>query len=524
MPVQIQKEQLGFIKDLAPIFLNGLERETLRIDSSGRLSQKQYPSSIGSSFVHPYITTDFSEAQIEFTTHPYVRIDEMLEELNDCFLFTYHALGEIGEMLWPLSMPPRISSESEIRVAEYGNSPLGIKKHIYRLGLAQRYGKVMQTISGVHYNLSFITDFWKSHLSDESSVEARRHKYSEEYLKIIRHFNQYYFLILYLFGNSPALDYSFLDLSRNKDNFLKNFSKSYDSSTFFLLHGTSLRQSPLGYNSALQEGLSISYDSREKYVETMQRALHTTHWSHLNNKNQLNSYILQTEAELYAPIRPKVNIEMKVTKTQDGINQIAQKGIDYLEIRCLDIMYDNFLGVSREQLAFLQVLILYFLFLPDSTSSSSNMSPSAQLKLKEQQKFNIEKIIWQGRNLDKIWWDSKETSFYDFSLSLCDTLFEFATILDANYNTSLYTRSIEFFYGKFQNPQALPSQDILNIMEDKHLNHHEFGLFLSKKYQKIANDQNISKEKLDRFKKIQKDTLAAYEKLQPQEKKQKVRQ
>ena len=139
-------------------FNRGLERETLRVDSSGQLAVTPHPGFLGSKLCHPMITTDFSESQLELITPVQHSASDALNQLNDIHRFIYSGLD--GEILWPASMPCTLPPSNEIPLAQYGSSNLAKLKNTYRSGLGNRYGRTMQTICAIHYNFSFPDNFW----------------------------------------------------------------------------------------------------------------------------------------------------------------------------------------------------------------------------------------------------------------------------------------------------------------------------------------------------------------------------
>src|SRR5262245_42631102 len=127
--------------------LKGVERESLRVTPDGKIAQTPHPRALGSALTHPYITTDYSEALIELVTPPFPSAWELQQYLCDVHQFVYSELGR--ELLWATSMPCAINGDSEIPIAEYGRSNIGRMKHVYRVGLGHRYGRMMQAIAGV---------------------------------------------------------------------------------------------------------------------------------------------------------------------------------------------------------------------------------------------------------------------------------------------------------------------------------------------------------------------------------------
>ena len=138
----------------------GIEKESLRTDKFGYLSQKKHPICLGSPLTHKSITTDFSEALIELVTDCHTSKSDLLKQLHELHAFTFHCVE--NELLWPNSMPCQLPDADRIQIGTYGTSNIGQMKHIYRKGLSNRYGSYMQTISGIHYNFSLSDTFFIS--------------------------------------------------------------------------------------------------------------------------------------------------------------------------------------------------------------------------------------------------------------------------------------------------------------------------------------------------------------------------
>jgi glutamate--cysteine ligase len=232
----------------------GIERETLRVDGNGHISQKGHPYKLGSKLTHPYITTDYAESLIEFVTPVRESNQELYQFLKDLHSYTADILED--EYLWSCSMPPKIESEEDIAIADYGTSHSGLLKKYYRMGLSHRYGNSMQVIAGVHYNFSFGEEFL-NHICDTKD----RHQVDDFYMGVVRNFKRYNWILVQLFGASPVCDQSFL---KNKEHFLKEIVES----TFGKECNTSLRLDRLGYTSDAQKDIFVCNNSLDTYVET----------------------------------------------------------------------------------------------------------------------------------------------------------------------------------------------------------------------------------------------------------------
>ena len=331
----------------------GIEKESLRITTDGTLAQTPHPAALGSALTHPYITTDYSEALLEFITPPSTELHKPLEFLEQLHRYVYSHIGD--EVLWVNSMPCMIRNDADVPVAQYGSSNVGRMKSVYREGLGHRYGRKMQTIAGIHYNFSYPEEFWKLNQVLEGERGPLQDYISKRYFDLTRNFQRYSWLLVYLFGASPALCKSFL---AGREHQLDTFDH-----TLFKPNATSLRMSDLGYNNNAQSGLNICYNSLDNYIASMLNAISLPYepYAQLGTHDakgewqQLNTNLLQIENEFYSPIRPK-----RVTNSgEKPVHALRERGVEYIEVRCLDI--DPFvpLGIEPATAYFLDAFLLF---------------------------------------------------------------------------------------------------------------------------------------------------------------------
>jgi len=311
----------------------GIERETLRINPDGQLAQTGHAKALGSALTHPLITTDFSESLLEFITPAQTDIDVTLKQLTDIHKFALSHIGE--ERLWAGSMPCYIGHQDEIQLAQYGSSNVGTMKTVYRQGLKNRYGSMMQAISGVHFNFSIPQEFWQQYQQLLGDTGSLQDFISAQYLHLIRNYKRYVWLVVYLFGASPAMCSSFLQGREPKYKF-----QTLGKGSLYLPYATSLRMSDLGYTNSAQSSLNISYNNLPDYIKGLRQAISTPSAEYANigikvdgQYQQLNSNILQIENEFYSTIRPK-------RTTQSGERPtcaLKRRGVEYIEVRALDV-------------------------------------------------------------------------------------------------------------------------------------------------------------------------------------------
>ena len=342
--------------DLVRHGLRGIEKECLRIDVDGRLSREPHPRALGAALTHPHITTDYSEALLEFVTPACATNWETLQFLCDIHCFVAQNLGD--ELLWAQSMPCVVGPDEDVPIAYYGESNLGRMKTIYRRGLGHRYGRAMQAIAGIHFNYSLPVGFWAAYQDNEKSDQDDSAFISDQYLRMARNYRRNAWVLIYLFGASPALCKSFpLRAGHGLEEL--------DPHTWYLPYGTSLRMSDVGYRNKSQARLQISLNSLTEYVGGLTTAVTSSSPEYERigvevdgEYRQLNTNMLQIENEYYAAVRPKPKAKSGSRPTV----ALRQGGVEYLEIRTLDLNVADPIGVNQTQLRFIEALLLYCLF------------------------------------------------------------------------------------------------------------------------------------------------------------------
>lgn len=326
----------------------GLEKESLRMHADGAgLAKTRHPAMLGASLTHPQITTDFSEGLLEFITPPLHSITDMLQQLLAQHQFV---LGHIGnEWLWPASMPPTVLDPLDIQIANFGDSASGMKKRIYREGLALRYGKLMQIIAGIHFNFS-LPETLMQQLSQLTGQDS-----DVLYMAQVRQLWRQMWIIPYLFGaSSVAARTSVMGP-------LPACVHMHTQATVLAPYATSLRLGALGYHNKGCELINICYQDVRSYARSLQLATQTPYAVYqgfdmsATSYRQLNAHVLQIENELYAPVRPK-----QITHTDERPSHaLCRRGVQYVELRALDINPLSPLGVEREQIALLDIFMLH---------------------------------------------------------------------------------------------------------------------------------------------------------------------
>ncbi|MGO2010690.1 glutamate--cysteine ligase [Pseudoalteromonas sp.] len=448
----------------------GIEREALRIQPSGAISGKEHPKGVGCALTNGHITTDFSESLLEFITPVSTSAKETLSQLEDLQKFTLEHMGD--ELLWPISMPCFIEHQDDIVLAQFGDSNIGQMKTLYRKGLKNRYGSMMQAIAGVHFNISFPDSFWQALQEIKSDTSELQSFISQGYLGLLRNFKRELWLISYLFGASPALCGSFLQ-GRATDLPFKKLGKG----TLYLETGTALRLGDLGYTNSAQSSLKVMYNSLDEYVAGLKSAINTPSdiygqlddYKHSEPK-QLNKKILQIENEFYSPIRPKRNAKNGETPT----NALLRGGIEYIEIRALDVNPFSETGIDIEQIHFLDVFLTYCLL-----KESPEMGWDSQSRSTE----NLDTVVNQGREAGVMLNRSGESvSLQSWGQDIFSQLRLVATFMDKAYGVDTYSSTIEGMSDWINSPSLTYSGRYVSELKESGIDNCHFALALAERY------------------------------------------
>ncbi|MFC1236211.1 glutamate--cysteine ligase [Vibrio sp. F74] len=455
MKTPINESLLAFIasddvKETLQSVRRGIEREMVRVTPNGGLSHRPHPESLGSALTHPYITTDFSEAQLELVTPAVTDRKETFKTLASLHHFVASHLNE-GESIWAASMPPTLPFDSDIAIASYGTSNAGIAKTRYREGLANRYGKRMQLISGIHYNFSLPESFWRALHAHTKSKLPLETFISERYFHLIRNVLRNGWIIPYLFGASPAVDKSYL---RDQSHALDR----WDSTTDYLPWATSLRLSNLGYSSSEQSRFPMSFNNKQDYLTGLCHALTqpSDRYTHLAEDQQLNDSVLQLENELYGSVRPKiVNAQMR------PLVAMCNYGVEYIELRSLDNNPFLPFGLDEQQSQFIDLFLLYSALTP-----SPVMSEQESTLIMERQEL----VATQGRKPSLMLPAMNgEVSLTDLAKPLMSMLTEMARSMDTAQKNNGYEKAVMREQAKFDDRQLTPSAQILAAMKQENV-------------------------------------------------------
>lgn len=463
---RLSKIQAAGAQSLLKNSLTGLEKESLRVNTEGGISKTPHPTVLGSALKNPWITTDYAEAMLELITPPCDRAHKSLDFLLDVETFVYQHLKD--ELLWTTSMPCVIRGEDDITIANYGSSNAGKMKSVYRQGLAERYGKVMQVISGVHFNYSVATEFWPAfqQVENESNVDNQTF-INTKYMGMTRNIQRYGWIIPYLFGTSPAICKSFVENGR-----LPKGMKDFNDHTFYEEWGTSLRMGDIGYTNSGDDGNGVkaSYNSLEEYIASLREAISTPYpeYEDIGIKNgdeylQLNTNILQIENEYYSSVRPKQILQGFEKPTC----ALERRGIQYVELRSVDINAFRPAGLTHKQLYFLEIFMLFCLL-----QESAEIDPDESKEIDANQSIVAHKGRKPGLELSR---NGVAITLKDWATELLEKMQGVANLLNNAHNENFYCDAITAQMELIQDPSLTPSAKVLDDIFNKDGSYYRFA-------------------------------------------------
>ncbi len=474
----------------------GLEKESLRVDGEGGISQQTHPQVLGSALTNPYITTDYSEALLEFITPPKQGVQATTEFLYKIHQFAYMHLQD--ELLWNASMPCVVKGEESIPIAQYGNSNLGLMKTVYRRGLGYRYGKMMQVIAGVHFNYSMQNTFWEYFYTLQNQSESLQDFISEQYFCLIRNLQRYGWLIFYLFGTSPAICKTFLKGQQGK-------LEKFDDKTFYLPYATTLRMGDIGYTNKKENetGVKACYDSLESYVKCLTHAIETPceEYEKIGVKvsgeyRQLNANILQIENEYYSTIRPK---QLQINN-EKPTHALSQRGVQYIELRSLDVNLFDPIGISQTQLYFLEAFMIFCLL---------QQSPRIDASERQAIDSNEHKTAHQGRDSAlKLQREKRQISLQQWGRELLHEIQAVCEILDQQHGHDDYSAALNEQVAAIEDAALTPSAKMLEEMRANKETFFEFAKRHSNLHQNQLRNSSLSETDLKFFADAVRQSLA----------------
>jgi glutamate--cysteine ligase len=463
------KERLESLpREVLTVLRRGVEKESLRVRPDGSLATTSHPLQLGSALTHPHITTDFSESQLELITGVDTSADQCVAELTEIHQFVYRAIGD--ELLWAGSMPCRLPADDEIPIGRYGTSNVGRAKTVYRTGLSHRYGRRMQTISGIHYNWSL-----PAPLDNDA------------FFALIRNFRRASWLLLYLFGASPAVCSTFV---AGRQHELERLS----GDTLYLPHATSLRMGRLGYQSDAQSTLAVSYNSLDNYAASLHEAMTKPYPAYEaigvrdgDNYRQLATTMLQIENEFYGTIRPK----RVIRPGERPLHALRDRGVEYVEVRLMDLDPFERVGINADTMRFLDVFLLHCLLTDSPPDTPAELEAIIG---------NKQRVASRGRapGLTLVRGE-REVPLVEWAQEVLAGCAPIAEAMDRAQDTTAHARAVAAAKGCLADPALTPSARVLAAMHDHGDSYVRFVLGQSVAHKAAILGLPFSPELEDRF-------------------------
>lgn len=434
----------------------GIEWESLRARGDGELALTPHPELFGDKLKNPLVTTDFSESQIEIITPTFNTIDETFDTFS-LIADLVNASLPYDEYLWFQSIPCILPYGDQIPIAQYSGE--GKSSQRYREDLAKKYGLKKQMISGIHFNFSFSDEFLKKIYELEESPLTFKEFKNNVYLKIARNYLRYCWLIIYLTGCSIGSHNTF-----SKDC-IRLMDAEDDYGSFYSTKGPSFRNSSCGYKN-LKE-LLPSYESVDAFV------------------NDINSFIengdLSEAKELYTQIR------LKPKNPQDLLNSLKNDGIEYIEVRTLDVNPFYQCGLIKQDMKFLHLFLIY-MFIKDETDYAD-----WQREAKINEENTAEKAYVDSMRLLR---DGKEVTLKSWASEIINEMYGMCEVMGVDEFNIL-----NLMLNRISNPDLTYGKRLLLLIKEKGFINTHIELSKNNKRTSVSNLKKIDPDEYKRIKK-----------------------
>lgn len=399
-------------------FTMGLEIEMQRVDETGHISQEPYPAGIGDEKTNPWLTNDYLETMSEMVTPP---AKHALDAMHYLYVInnTLRSALAPGELLWPLSMPPKLPKDkTKLQFAK-----MGPKKEAYLKEWTKRHGYSKGTPCGAHINLSIdehVIQLVLKNFGDEfkDEVAVRNHLYTV----LAQGFVRYRWFITYLFGASPIAEENY-------------FAPGHE-----LKHPVrSIRQSSHGFGTKF----AGDYTNVQRYVDRIEEGV--------------KQGVLTSDYEFHDSVRFKGNKNLK---------KLPETGVEYLELRMLDLDPSSSVGVRTGTLRFVRLLASYFIMHPALKDDEVNDVLGKADRMTE--------VVAEERPTDECHYRAK-------ALAIIKRLERYANQIQLGPE---YSEILEDLEDRVINPATTPSAKLLHYVKDGSLT--DYALRRAKRYQEAA--------------------------------------
>jgi len=271
--------------------------------------------------------------------------------------------------------------------------------------------------------------------------------------------------------------------------------KEFDADTLYLPWATSLRMSDLGYQNKAQSDLQLCYNDLETFLQRMHTAV-TTPWpayerqgTHQNGEwIQLNTNVLQIENEYYSSIRPK----RSTNRGERPATALAERGVEYIGVRCLDIDPWSPVGIRAETCRFLDTFLLFC-----ATEESPFFPNNGHCPIST---GNFNTVVREGRKPGLILQrDKQDISLSDWGEELMERLRPYANALDQAAGHKRHAAALEHQLEKVRNVELTPSARLLHALREHNSSLHAYTLKISRELHETLVSGPMAPELLQRY-------------------------
>lgn len=220
---------------------------------------------------------------------------------------------------------------------------------------------------------------------------------------------------------------------------------------------------------------------------------------------QLNTNILQIENEYYSNIRPK-----RVTYTGERpIQALTSRGVQYVEVRCLDINPFLPVGIDLTEARFLDAFLLF---------CALEESPQLDNGECSQCTSNFLTVVKEGRRPGlELHRDGQPIALKAWAGELIARIGQLADLLDRAHGGDEHAKALAEQQAKVEDTSLTPSAQVLARMTEHDESFVQFSLRQSRLHAQAFREQPLPAERQQAYETLARDSLAEQSRLEQQE-------
>ena len=202
---------------------------------------------------------------------------------------------------------------------------------------------------------------------------------------------------------------------------------------------------------------------------------------------QLNANILQIENEFYSFVRPKRVAHSGEKPTV----ALSRRGVEYVEIRALDVSPFDPIGVNEEQMRFLEAFLVFCVLRKSDPISDQD---------RHDIEYNQQAVAIRGRQPKlALKRRGRDVGLRDWADEICAGMQGICALLDGGDSNGPYCQALENQRQGIADSSRLPSARMLAIMEASDESFFQYAMRVSREHRDFFANTPLSDDRRAEF-------------------------